>query len=195
MFTDDKILKFADEVKRTKKNIAEMRASGKYDKAYLMKRQQELEDAAREELKAYYDDLQAGYEQKMEEVRKAHESKPRTLDDNIAELLKRQDIELQLKLASNEDLKDQVNQFKDSGAGELSQLNMLRMELKNRNLTTEEITVKAYMDEYQVATPYKRDEKYQAAAEKVNLINAVRNTGHIHVGEGELKEVISLKME
>jgi hypothetical protein len=195
MFTDNHILKIAADVKAGKKRYQELKDSKKYSTEHLWKVKQELETAFKNDLQNYYDSEAERYQAIREEVKETYEKeKVLTSEGATLELLRRQDIDTKLKLASDDDLKEQVKTFTKTGEGEETSLNMLRLELRKRDLIQEDVLLKAYMDEYNISTPYMKDKRYQEALEKTILINQVRHTGYLHIGEGELKEVIPLKI-
>jgi hypothetical protein len=195
MFTDDRILKLAADVKEGKAKYQALKDSNKYSVNHLWKVRQELETAFKNDLQNYYDSELEKNRAIQEELKQTYAKKAGPSPEAATlELLRRQNINMKLELSSDEDLKEAVNIFKKTGEGDLTELNMLRLELRKRKLDREEVTVKAYMDEYNISTPYMQDEKYRKAQERIMLIGQARRTGLIHLGKGDSKEVISLKI-
>jgi hypothetical protein len=192
MFTDDRYLKLESDVNKFKKTYQDKKASGKYSLEYLIKLENEFNEAIRKDLQSYYDDRVQSLRDEQEKIKSEYAKQDS--EDPTKELLKRQEWDIELKLSDRNELTDKVNAFIKAGEGDKVYLNMLRLSLRERGLTEEETQLKAYMNAYNLDEPYKNDQQYQNLAMDILGVNQARNSGMLHVGTGENKRVVSLKL-
>jgi hypothetical protein len=192
MFVDDRYLKLESDVNGFKKSYQDKKASGKYSLEYLIKLENEFNEAIRKDLQSYYDDRVQSLRDEQEKIKSEYAKQDS--EEPTKELLKRQEWDIELKLSDRNELTDKVNAFIKAGEGDKVYLNMLRLSLKEKGLEQEETQLKAYMNAYNLDEPYKNDQRYQNLAMDILGVNQARNSGMLHVGTGENKRVVSLKL-
>ena len=113
-----------------------------------------------EKIRNFYNKRMADIQKKKHEIEQSYKKTGMQYDNPQAELLKRQDFEAEIAVATNDELKNIVNDpERDFSKYEL---NKLQIEFKERNLTGGDITLK----QRQVKNEYATDPNYQRLLEE-----------------------------
>lgn len=193
-FINKKYHELTNELEQFRKSYQEMKDSGKYTTTHLTQLKNEFEAEFKVKLQAHYDICVAELEKRMEKIQADFLESKKTIEDPIAEFLKRQEWELELQVSDTRTLENHVAEFKESQTGDKVLLNMLRKELIGRGETDAATNVKAYMDAYHIGEEYKNDEHYKGAFEEIITIRQVQRSNLIYVKNGDELEAKVLSL-
>jgi hypothetical protein len=180
LFTHKRYKEIVAAAQEFENKISGMKAEKKYDSHYLMGLQNELKTALQTDLKEFYAVRSKEIQEAQEKIKGKYEMDYDKVDIQ-KELLKRQDFDRKLKISNDDDLKGRVDNFKKTGEGDLVQLEMLQVELKQRGLEESQRVLSAYVDHYGIDKPYAKDEHYQELQSEQQLIRQLGNRDLLYV--------------
>lgn len=190
LFNHPEYKKVVECILDAEKKIKKLKQEKIYDSTYIANLQQQAQQAMKTDLANFYKYRAEEIENKLKEIEESHKKDYYEEVDVQKELLRRQDITRKLKLSKDEDLKARVEEFKKTGEGDLIGLEMLELELMERGMDHERIHLNAYVDHYDIKTPFRKDEEYQELSSELGLIPVVKNRDWFYVpnedGEAEM---------
>lgn len=201
MFNDEKYLAIEKKMNKFQYEYSGKKITDQFKTSYLSVLKEEMEKEIKNDLQTYYDDVKASAEAQIEALKKIEEEKQAEVKiDPTEELLKRQDIQMKLDLAEDKEIQDMVENYIETGEGDKTELDFLRVELRKRGLKDKkdmelELKLKVYMKEYNITEQWKNSPEYQKAIEDIALLAHVRNTGYLHIKEDEGNRLVKIGVD
>ena len=196
MFNDKEYLEIETKLNVFTKKYNEQKEKGVYEATYLMKLKKDMEAELKADLQAYYDNQQTNLTEELEKIKEDWVNEQESLKpDASTQLLKRQELQMKMELASEKELKDMLEAYKKTAEGDKVELDFLRVEFRKRDLATEEIHLKAYMSEYNAGEEWRKHPEYLEKDQKLNNIFATRRTNMLHISDGDERRAVQLNVE
>ena len=195
MFNDKEYLAIETKFNKMKTEYVEKMEHGIFDKGYLSTLKTEMENELQSDLQGYYENNQRTLEEEMGKIKADYVKEQEALKpDAPTQLLKRQELQMKMELSSEVELKNMLKSYQATAQGDKLELDHLRVEMRKRGMQEEEIHLKAYMDEYNAGEEWANLPEYQEKQQKWASTQQYRRTGLLHIGEGDDRKVVQLKV-
>lgn len=201
MFNDKKYLAIEKKVNELQEEYLSKKDSGVYTKSYISVLKEEMENELQRDLQAYYDEVQANTEAKVEDLKKVEAKKQADAKiDPSEEIVRRQDIQMKLDFAEDHELIKMVDNYIETGEGDKTELDFLRVELRKRKLedskgASYDTRLRSHMKQNNIEEPWKNEPEYQSSQEQIAILSQVRNTGYLHIKEEDTTRMVEITVE